>query len=107
MDPDPDPNPDLTPFFRDFKDAKKKFPLFFLITYRIRRLSVLSLKILFFAKNFVSKFYIASIISVQFVQHLYEKREGSGPGSGSIPLIAIREAQNIGILIRIWIPDTS
>jgi hypothetical protein len=23
---DPDPTPDLTPFFNDFQDAKKKFP---------------------------------------------------------------------------------
>ena len=42
MDPDPDPTPypdptpdlDPTPFFTDFKDANKKFYLyFFLITY--------------------------------------------------------------------------
>ncbi len=30
---DSDPNPDPTPFFGDFKDAKKKFPYFFLRTY--------------------------------------------------------------------------
>jgi hypothetical protein len=32
MDPDPDPTPDLTPFFSDFKDAKKLkiFHIFFL-----------------------------------------------------------------------------
>jgi hypothetical protein len=31
---DPDPTPDLTPFFSDFKDAKKLFfSYFFLITY--------------------------------------------------------------------------
>ncbi len=31
---DPDPAPDLTPFFSDLKDVKKKkFSYFFLITY--------------------------------------------------------------------------
>jgi hypothetical protein len=40
---DPDPTPDPTPFFRDFKDAKKF--IFFLKTYP----QALGLKILFFA----------------------------------------------------------
>jgi hypothetical protein len=30
---DPDPTPDPTPFFNDFKDVKKKISYFFLITY--------------------------------------------------------------------------
>jgi hypothetical protein len=32
MDPDPNPAPDLNPFFSDFKDATKNFS-FFLMTY--------------------------------------------------------------------------
>jgi hypothetical protein len=31
--PDPDPTLDTTPFFGDFKGAKKIFFIFFLITY--------------------------------------------------------------------------
>jgi hypothetical protein len=50
---DPDPTPDPTRFFSDFKDATKKFCL-------------------------TVKFYFASIISVRST--LYEKREGSGSG---------------------------
>jgi hypothetical protein len=54
MDPDPTPNP--TPFFRDFKDAKKKFFVFFSSNLSAGTLSSV-LKIYFFAKNFFGKHY--------------------------------------------------
>jgi hypothetical protein len=52
-DPDPHLTPDLTPFFRDFKDAQKKqhFNIFFLLIYTQAQYSIFSvLKIKFFAK---------------------------------------------------------
>jgi hypothetical protein len=58
MDQDPDPTSDSTPFFYDFKDAKKLFVLF-LITYPHGLNNVI------FCQNFVLKFYFASIISVR------------------------------------------
>ncbi len=81
MDPDPaqDPNPtpDLTPFFSDFEDAKTNFfSHFFLITYPQAHYTQV-LKIKFFPKILKA--------SYQSAQQLYEKREGSGAGSGSIP----------------------
>jgi hypothetical protein len=45
----------------------------------------------------------------QSAQHLYEKREGSGAGSGSIPLtngFGSGRPENMGIL-RIRIPNTA
>jgi hypothetical protein len=57
---DPDPTPDPTPFFIDFKDAKKKdiFFIFFLITCpQAHHLQ---------SKKFnVLKYHFASIISVR------------------------------------------
>ncbi len=79
MDPDPDPTQDPTPFFSDFKDAKKIF-IFFLSYLQAHYLP--SQRFNFLLKYFVLKSYFASIISVR--SHLYEKREGSG--AGSVPL---------------------
>jgi hypothetical protein len=47
MVPDPDLNPDPSPFFSDFKDAKK---LFHIISYIPTGTLSAVLKILFFAK---------------------------------------------------------
>ncbi len=58
--PAPDPTPDPTPFFTDFKDAKKYFFIFFLIT-------------------------CPQAHHLQSAPHIYEKKEGSGARSGSIP----------------------
>ncbi len=63
MDLDPDPTPDPTPFFSDFKDDKKKF----------------SLKNLIFCKNFLFKFYFASINLFQSVQHFMRKGKDQNP----------------------------
>jgi hypothetical protein len=75
--PDPDPTPDPTPFFIDFKDAKKNLIIFifFLITYPQAH---------HVQSNLVLKCFSAAIISVR--SHNCEKREGSGAGSGSVPL---------------------
>ncbi len=63
---DPDPIPDPTPFFGDFKDAKKKkkFPYFFSFNFTAGTLSSV-LKIVFFAKICVKILHFASIISVR------------------------------------------
>jgi hypothetical protein len=71
---DPDPTPNPTPFFSDIKDAKKNC-----FSYNLRAGTLSSvLKIYFF------------ILQALFnaAQHHYEKREGSGAGSGagSVPL---------------------
>ncbi len=67
MDPDP------TPFFSDFKDAKKKFHIF---SYTLPTGTLSSvLKISVFAKIL---FILQSLF--QSAQHFYKKREG--PGSG-------------------------
>ncbi len=79
-DLDPGPTPDTTPFFTDFKVAKKKFIFFSYNSPTGTSSSVKKIK--FFAKNFVLKFNFAGIISA--AQHIYEKRQGSG--SGSVPL---------------------
>jgi hypothetical protein len=88
VDPDPDPTPDLTLIFSDFKDATKKLSYFFLITYPQARY----LKSL---KKFYSllKFILQALF--QSGQHLNEKWEGSGGpktcrscGSGSTTLIS-------------------
>jgi hypothetical protein len=79
MDPDPDPTPDLTPFFMTFKDAKKN------IFYNLPAGTSSVLKIYFFAKILCQNFILQALF--QAAQHLYEKREGSGAVSGSIPLI--------------------
>jgi hypothetical protein len=60
-------NPDPTPFFSDFKDAKQN-SYFFLITIW----SILKIKIL--CKNFILQAFL------QYSQHLYEKREESRSG---------------------------
>jgi hypothetical protein len=58
---DQDPTPDLTPFFRDLKDAKKLcFPIFFLI-FSLKKFNVLL--------KFCVKYHI--------LQALFQKREGS------------------------------
>ncbi len=44
MDPDPDPTPDQTPFFNDFKDAKKLFLYIFFLKFT-RRHIIFRLKI--------------------------------------------------------------
>jgi hypothetical protein len=69
MDPYPEPTQDPTPFFSAIKDDKKFifFPYLFFV-----------LIITFFAK-------ILNFIPI--LQALFQKREGSGSGSGSVPLI--------------------
>jgi hypothetical protein len=55
MDPDPNTTPDPTPFFMDFKDAKK-FCLFIFFPYKhTRRHIIFSIKNLIFCYNFVLK----------------------------------------------------
>ncbi len=69
---DSDPTPDPTPFFSDYKDAKKIF-LFIFFSYNLPAGTLSSvLKIYFFAKTFVLKFYFASIVSVRSTT-LWEK----------------------------------
>jgi hypothetical protein len=64
MDPDP------TPLYRDFKDAKKKFsPIFFSYNLPTGTLSSV-LKIKFFAQNFVLK---------PILQAFFQKREDPEP----------------------------
>ena len=75
-----DPTPDQTPFFRDFTDAKKYF--FHIFTYNLPACTI----------TLVFKFYFASIIS--FCSTPYEKREGSGAGSGSLPLTNASECRS-------------
>ena len=85
---DQDPTPDPTPFFSDFKDAKKYFFSYNLPAGIIR---------IFSFKNFILQALFQS------AQHLCEKREGSGPGS--IPLANVSGSwrrKNI----RIRIPNT-
>ncbi len=73
--PDLEPTPDLTPFFSDFKNAKKNiFKKIFSYNLPSGTLSSV-LKI-----NFLLKFLRALF---QCAQHLYEKREWPGAGSGS------------------------
>jgi hypothetical protein len=77
---DPDPAPDPTPFFSDFKDAKKKFSRIF--SYCLPSGTLFSvLKIYFFAKILCYNFILQALC--QCAQHLYEKRKGSGARSGS------------------------
>jgi hypothetical protein len=79
-------DPDSTPFFIDFKDAKMKninFFIFFLMTFP--QAHHLQSKKIYFLLKFCVKFYFAGIF-FQSAQHIYEKREGSGAGSGSAPL---------------------
>jgi hypothetical protein len=73
---DPDPTPDPTPFFSDFKDAMLKFGV------------NLILQALF-----------------QSAQHLYEEREGSRDVAGSAPLTN-RSGSGTAKNIRIRIPNT-
>jgi hypothetical protein len=85
--PDPDPTPDPTPFFTDLKDAKKNiFSIFF--SHNL-------------PTSTSSSVYVISQALFQSAQHIYEKREGSGAGSGSVTLTngfrsrsGRREAQN-------------
>ncbi len=72
MDPDPDP----TPFFSDFKETKKNI-FFKFFSYNLPAN-------LFFAKILCSNFILQVLFP--FAQHIYEKREGSEAGSGSVPL---------------------
>jgi hypothetical protein len=62
---DPDPAPDPSPFFSDFKDAKKIFFVIFFSNNLPAGILSSVLKIKFYAKIFVLKFYFASIISVR------------------------------------------
>jgi hypothetical protein len=55
---DPDPTPDQTPFFLDFKDAKKNSYFFLLLAHRH---IIFSLKNLVLGQNFELKFYFAGI----------------------------------------------
>ncbi len=74
MDQDPDSSPDPTPFFIDFKDAKKNFfSIFFFLTFPQ-------------AYHLQSKKFDFLHALFQSAQNIYEKREGSVSGSGSIPL---------------------
>jgi hypothetical protein len=57
----PDPTPDPTPFFGDFKDAKNSFHIF---SYNLKAHYLQSEKFIFWLK-FCVKFYFASVISVR------------------------------------------
>jgi hypothetical protein len=59
-------DPDQTPFFSDFKNAKKKISHIFFLQLTAGTLSSV----------FVLKFILQALL--QSAQHLYEKREGSG-----------------------------
>jgi hypothetical protein len=78
MGPDPDPTPDPTPFFSYFKDAKKKFPIFFLITYPQAHYLLSENFYIFWQKICVKIIQFASIIS-QSAQRLYEKGKDPEP----------------------------
>ncbi len=83
MDPDP------TPFFIDFKDAKKNnFSIFFLITYLRAQFAhhVQSKKVQFLLKLLCENVILQALF--QSAQHIYWEREGSGArsGKGSVPL---------------------
>jgi hypothetical protein len=84
--------------------AKNYFFIFF--TYNLPACTSSSvLKFIFFDKNFMLKFILHGLF--QSSQHLYEKREGSGAGSRSIPLTnGFGRPENMGIL-RIRIPNTA
>jgi hypothetical protein len=79
-------DPDPTPFFIDFKDAKKNiFSYFFLfICPQANHLQYKK----FFAKILCKNDILQALY--QSAQHIYEKIEGSGSGagarSGSVPL---------------------
>ncbi len=82
---DPDPTTEPTPFFSDFKDGKN-FLLkhFFSLNNMHTGTSSSVLEI-----NFLLKFCVKNIVLqalFQSAQHIYEKREGSGAGSGTAPL---------------------
>ncbi len=66
QDPAPDPTPDLTTFFIDFKDAKKTifFLLFFFLITCPQSHHLQTKKLNFFLK-FLLKFYFAGIIPVR------------------------------------------
>jgi hypothetical protein len=71
---DLDPTLDPTPFFSDFKVAKKKFLSYNLPTGTLSSV----LKIKFFDKIMCLNFILQALF--RSAQHLYEKREGSGSG---------------------------
>jgi hypothetical protein len=75
---------------------------FFLLT---RRHIIFSLKNIYFLLKFcVKKFILQALF--QSAQHLYEKREGSRSGAGSVPL-ANGSGSGRPKNIRIWIPKTA
>jgi hypothetical protein len=92
LDPEPDPIPDQTPFFSDFKDARKIFFSNFL-SYNLPAGTLSSVLRIKFCYNFILQALFQS------AQHLYEKKElmdpdpggstmcRSGSGSGSPTLI--------------------
>jgi hypothetical protein len=63
---DPDPTPDLTSFFIEFKDAKKIFLFHIFFLELAHRHIIFSLKNLIFFSTFVVKSYFADIISTHF-----------------------------------------
>jgi hypothetical protein len=99
---DPDPTPDPSTFFIDFKDAKNIFIFFYNLSTGT---SSSDQKILFFSKFLCKNFILQALF--QSSQHIYEKREGSG--SGSLPMTngsGSRRSKNMQIL-RIRIPNTA
>ncbi len=74
----PDPTPDPTPFFSDFKDAKKKLFFSHIFSYNLPAGTLSSvLKISFFAKILCTHFILQEIF--QSAQHIYEKGKYSDP----------------------------
>jgi hypothetical protein len=75
-------NPDPTPFFSDFKDAKKLFFIIF-FSYNLPTGTIVSLK----KFNLLLKFCVVSIISVRSTTLL---RKGKDPESdryrGTVPM---------------------
>jgi hypothetical protein len=98
------PTPDPTTFLIDFKDAKKIFSYFFLTTCSQSHHRQTK-KFIFLLKFSVTILFQALF---QSAQHIYEKRERSEAGSGSVPLTngsGARRPKNMSIR-WIRIPNT-
>jgi hypothetical protein len=77
-----DPAPDPTSFFIHFKDARK---IIYFLTTCPQAHHLQSKKFIFLLKVCAENFILPALF--QFAKHIYEKREDSGAGSGSAPLI--------------------
>jgi hypothetical protein len=82
---DPDPVPDPNPFFIDFKDAKKMFPIFFHITCPQAN-HLQSIKFNYLLKICVKILFCRNYFSPLNTFMRKESGAGSGSGAGSVPL---------------------